>query len=91
VKENKEIDKIMIEEKTAERKSMVGFILGLASIILCLTPLFGFPITITGLVYSIKEMKGEKRSFAIAGLVLNTIFLILTISIFSLSYYWLTK
>lgn len=67
-----------MSEKT-KKNTIVGFILGLIAIIAWLIPLFGFPVTIVGLVFSIKELNGEKRNLAITGLVLNIIFLVLTL------------
>ena len=42
-------------------------------------PLFGLPISIVGLVLGIKSVKSEKRGMAIAGIVMSSIGLVLTI------------
>ena len=66
-------------EKETKKNGIIGFILGLMAIIAWLIPLIGYPVTIIGIVCSIKEMKGEKRKLAIAGLVLNILFLVATL------------
>ena len=58
-----------------------SFVLGLVGIIAWLIPLIGFPVTIVGLVLSIKgrSKSPEKKSLATAAMVLNIIFLSLTL------------
>ena len=65
--------------QSAEKKAMAGFILGLIGIIAWILPIAGFPVTITGLVLSIKGKKSVgRKGLAIAGVVLNIIFLVFT-------------
>lgn len=66
------------EEKTSSQ-AMIGFILGLCSIVAWFLPIIGYPVTITGIVFSSKGMKSSNRGKAIAGLTLSIIFLIFTI------------
>jgi hypothetical protein len=67
-----------LEEKKASRAN-VGFILGLVSIIAWFIPLFGYPVTIIGIVFSAMGMDSKNKGKAIAGLVLSIIFLVITL------------
>ncbi len=58
--------------------AMVGFILGLASILAWFIPLIGFPVTICGIVFSALGLKSNNRTKAVAGLTLSIIFLVVT-------------
>lgn len=62
-----------------EKQATTGFVLGLVSIIAWIIPLFGYPITICGIVFSTKGLKSSKKTMAIIGLVLAIIFLLLTL------------
>lgn len=66
---------------TTDNKNAVrGFILGIISIIAWIIPLFGYPVTICGIVFSAKGLNIKtNKGLAIAGLVLSIIFLIFTI------------
>lgn len=67
-------------EETANKKAQSGFILGLVGIIAWFIPLFGYPVTICGIVFSSKGLHSkEKKGMAVAGLVLSIIFLIVTL------------
>lgn len=57
-----------------------SFVLGLIGIIAWIIPLFGFPITIIGLIFGIKGSKSTRKGLANAGIVLSTITLMLTIT-----------
>ena len=77
-------------------KAMIGFILGLISIIAWFIPLFGFPVTICGIVFSAMGMKSSNKGKAVAGLTLSIIFLVVTFinsvagaMLASSFYYWL--
>ena len=59
-------------------KAMIGFILGLISIIAWFIPLFGFPVTICGIVFSAMGMNSSNKGKAVAGLTLSIIFLVVT-------------
>ncbi len=64
----------------ADSKAKTGFILGLVSIIAWLIPLFGYPVTICGIVWSVRGLPSQQNhGKAIAGLVLSIVFLILTL------------
>lgn len=67
-------------DKKVENNALVGFILGLCSIIAWFIPLIGYPVTIVGIVFSAKGLKSEKsKGKAVAGLVLSIIFLVVTL------------
>ena len=77
-------------------KAMIGFILGLISIIAWFIPLFGFPVTICGIVFSAMGMNSSNKGKAVAGLTLSIIFLVVTFinsvagaMLASSFYYWL--
>ena len=62
-----------------DKNAKNGFILGLVSIIAWLFPLLGYPVTICGIVFSVKGLKSySKKTMAIIGLVLSIIFLLVT-------------
>lgn len=61
------------------KKSNAGFILGIISLIAWLLPLAGYPVSIVGLVLSIKAKKNPENKTAIAGMILSIIGLILTL------------
>lgn len=68
------------EYSSADKHATSGFVLGLVSIIAWLLPLFGYPVTICGIVYSVKGLKSNsKKVMAIIGLVLSIIFLFITL------------
>ena len=69
---NKGVDK-------KESRANTGFILGLCSIVAWFIPLFGYPVTITGIVFSAMGIDSNKKSSAITGLVLSIVFLIITL------------
>lgn len=61
----------------SDKSSLVGFILGLVSIAAWIIPLFGYPVTICGIIFSAKELKSiNGKGKAIAGLILSITFLI---------------
>ncbi|MDR0746842.1 MAG: hypothetical protein LBE89_02995 [Helicobacteraceae bacterium] len=60
--------------------SVASLVLGIVGLLAWFIPLFGFPITITGLVLGVKGRKvQEERSLATAGFVLSIIGLTLTV------------
>ena len=68
-----------VEEKV-DKNANIGFVLGLISIIAWFIPIFGYPITICGIVFSSKGLKSTAiKSKATAGLVLSIIFLVMTL------------
>ncbi len=60
-------------------KATAGLVLGIIGMLAWFLPLFGFPVTIVGLVMSLKGMKSTSRGTAVAGLTLSIIGLVLTI------------
>lgn len=58
---------------------MIGFILGLVSIIAWYIPLIGFPVTVCGIIFSGLGLNSSNRGKAIAGLTLSIIFLVVTL------------
>lgn len=60
-------------------KAMIGLILGLCSIIAWYIPLIGYPVTITGIIFSAIGMNSVNKGKAIAGLTLSIIFLVVTL------------
>lgn len=65
---------------STDKNANTGFILGLVSIIAWFIPLFGYPVTICGIVYSSKGLKSQTfKTKATIGLVLSIIFLIVTL------------
>ncbi len=65
---------------SGDSAALVGFILGLCSIIAWFIPLFGYPVTIIGIIFSVLGLKSTTRKgMATAGLILSIIFLIITL------------
>ena len=62
-----------------EKKSNAGFVLGIISIFTWLLPLAGYPVSIVGLVLSIKAKKNPENKTALAGMILSIIGLVLTV------------
>ncbi len=67
------------QNEPASGKSIASFVLGLVGIIAWLIPLFGYPVTITGLVLGILARKTEKNGFSLAGIILSSITLAITL------------
>ena len=59
--------------------ALIGFILGLASIIAWYIPLIGVPVSICGIIFSGLGLNSTGRGKAIAGLTLSIIFLVVTL------------
>lgn len=63
-----------------EKNAVIGFILGLISILVWLLPFIGYPVCICGIIFSSKGLKSTtNKGKAIAGLVLSIIFLVFTL------------
>ena len=69
----------MEAENKGGGKAIASLVLGIVGLFAWLIPLIGFPVTIVGLIMGVLSMKSENRGMAIAGLVLNIIFLVVTI------------
>ncbi len=75
-----QVNDVDSKEEELVKNAKRGFSLGLWSIIAWLLPLAGYPVTICGIVYSIKGLDSKtKGNKALAGLILSIIFLILTL------------
>jgi hypothetical protein len=72
-------DSFSAGDATKNGKATTGLVLGIIGLIAWFIPLIGAPITIIGLVFSIKGLKSLKRGVAIAGIVLSSIGLFATI------------
>lgn len=67
-------------ENKIDKQALIGFILGLVSIIAWFIPLFGYPVTICGIVFSSKGLNSKlNKGKAITGLVLSIVFLVFTL------------
>ena len=62
------------------KSGIISFVLGLAGTVAWFIPLFGLPITLTGLILGIRGLRGKHRRLAVTGLVLSIIFLIVTVA-----------
>ncbi len=79
---NKEATNVATVPNTTDKKAiygMVGFILGLSSILAWIIPLLGYPTTITGIVFSTMGLKSKNKVYALTGLILSIVFLVLTL------------
>jgi hypothetical protein len=68
-----------MEEQKGGGKAVASLVLGIVGVYVSVIPLIGFPVTIVGLILGIGGMKSSNRGMAIAGVVLNIIFLVVTI------------
>ena len=69
-------NKINNNADKSDKSSLAGFILGLVSIAAWIIPLFGYPVTICGIIFSAKGLKSiNRKGKAIAGLILSITFL----------------
>lgn len=69
-------------KNSTDKKStlgLIGFILGLVSIIAWYIPLIGVPVTICGIIFSGLGLKSNNRGKSIAGLTLSIIFLVVSL------------
>ncbi len=65
-------------DATKNGKATTGLVLGIIGMIAWIMPLIGAPVTIIGLIFSIKGLKSLKHGVAIAGVVLSIIGLLAT-------------
>ena len=74
------VKKLNQNDEKIDKRAVVGFILSLISIIAWLIPLFGYPVSICGIIFSAKGLSSKaNKGKAIAGLILSIIFLFLTL------------
>ena len=66
----------MDEVKKGGGKAIASLVLGLVGLFAWLLPVLGLPITIVGLIMGVLGMKSDNRGMAVAGVVLNIIFLL---------------
>ncbi|MDB4894812.1 MAG: hypothetical protein JWN15_1074 [Firmicutes bacterium] len=63
-----------------ERNATAGFVLGLVSLLAWILPFIGLPVTVTGLVLSIRGLRSSRSGLATAGLILSVIWLLVTLA-----------
>jgi hypothetical protein len=64
-------------------KPVASLVLGLIGLVACFIPIIGLPVTITGLVFGIKACRRVKNGMAIAGTILCSIGLVLSVMNFA--------
>ena len=70
---------VISDDEKREKNAMIGFILGLVSIIAWIIPLFGYPVSICGIVFSAKGLNSNiNKGKAITGLILSIVFIVIT-------------
>ncbi len=69
----------MEQNNKASGKSIASLVLGLVGLIAWLLPLFGYPVTIVGLILGCISRKTEKNGINLAGIILSIITLVLTL------------
>lgn len=75
-----------VKVHTKDGLAITGFILGLASAAAWIMPLFGGPVTIAGIAFSVYGLKAKnRRKLAWVGLVLSGLFLIATVINFGIA------
>lgn len=67
------------QDQKRDGMSITSLILGIIGLLAWFFPVCGFPTTIVGLIFGILGLKSSKRKLAIAGLVLSSIGLLVTI------------
>ncbi len=64
---------------TANRgKATAGMVLGIIGLVAWFIPLFGYPVTIVGVVMSSKGLNSDRKGHATAGMVMSIIGLVAT-------------
>ena len=63
-----------------EEKATASLALGIFSIFTWILPMFGYPISIIGLVMGVSGIKSKEKTFGIAGLILSIIGLVFCIA-----------
>lgn len=72
-------DQVTELQKDRKGLALASLVLGLVGIILWIIPIFAYLGCIPGLVFGILGRKSTKRGMAIAGIILNCVFLIAAI------------
>lgn len=68
-----------MEKKDQSGLAITSLVLGIVGVFAWFLPICGFPVAIVGLILGILGVKSEKHGLAIAGIVLCSISLLLTI------------
>jgi hypothetical protein len=68
-----------MSDSTKNGAAKTGLVLGIISLLAWIIPLFGAPVSIIGLVQSVRGQKSENNGQATAGLVMSIIGLVATI------------
>jgi hypothetical protein len=63
----------------SQGSAIASLVLGIVGMVACCLPILGFPVTITGLCLGIVGLRSRGQAMAIAGVILNSIGLLLTI------------
>lgn len=82
-----DIQNQLVASEPLAGKAKTSLILGVIGLVAWLLPIAGIPITITGLVKGIKAWNSSKHSFAVAGITLCIIGLVLSIINMSIGAY----
>ncbi len=61
------------EQDPNEKSALIGFIMGIASFVVCC---LGLPLGIVGIIFSVRGLKSAKKGFAIPGIILSAVGLI---------------
>lgn len=61
-------------------KAVASLVLGIISLLVWLVPLFGYPVSIVGLVMGVYGVQSWKKNIGMAGLILSIIGLVLCIA-----------
>ena len=67
-----------LEQQKRDSAANTSFILGFVAILAWLLPIAGYPVTIIGLVKGIQGIKSSRSNRAVTGIVMNSVFLALT-------------
>lgn len=63
-----------------DKKAIAALVLGIVSLIVWLLPLFGYPVSIIGIIMGIKSKDSNSKTFALVGLILSIIGLAITVA-----------
>ncbi|SHH66469.1 hypothetical protein [Clostridium grantii] len=77
----------MEETVVQVKNSKSPLVLGILSAIFWLIPIIGVPVSIAGIIVSVKKSKSEKGGFSKAGIILSIIGLVLSIGNIALGAY----
>lgn len=72
-------------------QALTSLILGLVSIFTWIIPILGLPVSIVGLVMGVIGRRSSRRGMAITGIILSSIFIIVSIASATLGAYLFTQ